>query len=203
MTEEIEWTWAARPAHPNATLPNVLLIGDSITRNYYPGVVRRLEKTANVYLLATSACVGDPRLPHQITDFATMEAVRFDLVHFNNGMHGWFYTEAQYKEAFPVFLQAIQSAAPNAQLIWTTTTPVRADATTGATNPRIDARNAIGRSFIEGRGIATDDQHELMMHHQDSYEDSIHFNKGGAEEQAQQVVSVITTMMTKHQPAQK
>jgi GDSL-like Lipase/Acylhydrolase family len=191
-TEEIEWTWEVRPAHPNAALPNVLLIGDSITRNYFPEVARRLGEKANVYLLATSACVGDSRLPHQITDFSTMEAVRFDLVHFNNGMHGWFYTETQYKEAFPAFLQAIQSAAPDAQLVWATTTPVRADATTGATNPRIDARNAIAKSFIEGQGIVTDDQHKLMMHHLDTYQDSVHFNKYGAEEQAAQVASVIT-----------
>ena len=203
VPEEIEWTWEVRPAHPNAALPNVLLVGDSITRNYYPGVVRRLGDTANVYLLATSASVGDPRLPHQITEFATMEAVRFSIVHFNNGMHGWSYTEAQYREAFPAFLQAIRSVAPDAQLVWTTTTPVRADATTGATNPRIDARNAIGKSFIERQGIATDDQHELMMHHLNTYQDSIHFNESGAEEQAAQVASVITNMMTKHLDRQK
>jgi hypothetical protein len=200
--EEIEWTWEVRPPHPNGALPNVLLIGDSITRNYYPGVVRHLEETANVYLLATSASVGDPRLPAQITDFATMEAVRFNIVHFNNGMHGWSYTETQYQEAFPAFLQSIRSAAPDAQLIWTAITPVRADATSGATNPRIDSRNAIAKTFIEGQGIVIDDQHELMMHHLDLYQDSVHFNKDGAEVQAAQAASVIESVMTRPQHRQ-
>jgi hypothetical protein len=35
-TEEIEWTWEVRPVHADAKLPNVLLLGDSITRYYFP-----------------------------------------------------------------------------------------------------------------------------------------------------------------------
>jgi tetratricopeptide (TPR) repeat protein len=34
--EDIEWTWEVRPPHPNPQLPNVLLLGDSISRNYFP-----------------------------------------------------------------------------------------------------------------------------------------------------------------------
>src|SRR5882757_10866823 len=63
--EEIEWTWEVRPAHVDSKLPNVLLVGDSITRNYYPEVQRLLSHVANVYLMATSTSMGDPRLPHQ------------------------------------------------------------------------------------------------------------------------------------------
>ncbi|WP_263383066.1 hypothetical protein [Granulicella arctica] len=53
------------PAHVDKTLPNVLLVGDSITRNYYPEVQRELIDSANVYLFATFASVGDLRLIHQ------------------------------------------------------------------------------------------------------------------------------------------
>src|SRR6266849_689738 len=42
IPEEIEWTWELRPAHPNSALPNVLLIGDSITRAYYSTVADKL-----------------------------------------------------------------------------------------------------------------------------------------------------------------
>ena len=94
--EEIEWTWEVRPAHVDAKLPNVLLVGDSITRNYYPEVQRQLAKIANVYLFAASTSVGDPRLLHQLAEFSRMEAVPFNVVHFNNGMHGWTYSEEEY-----------------------------------------------------------------------------------------------------------
>jgi hypothetical protein len=191
IPEEIEWTWEVRPSHPDPKLPNVLLLGDSITRSYYPGVVHGLDGRANVYLFATSASVGDPRLPDEMRQFYAMESVRFGVVHFNNGMHGWGYSEEQYKEAFPDFLKAVRSIAQSGRLIWATTTPVRSDAGNGASNPRIDARNEIAKTFVSSRNIAIDDQNVLMSHHSDLYQDSVHFNDTGASIQAAQVVASV------------
>jgi hypothetical protein len=189
IPEEIEWTWEVRPSHPDPKLPNVLLLGDSITRAYYPGVLHGLDGHANVYLFATSASVGDPRLPDEIRQFYNMESIRFGVVHFNNGMHGWGYSEEQYKKAFPGFVKAVRSIAPGGRLIWATTTPVKSDASNGASNPRIDARNQIASAFVSSRSIAVDDQHALMSHHSDLYKDSVHFNDTGASIQAAQVVA--------------
>jgi hypothetical protein len=50
---------------------------------------------------------------------------QFDVVHFNNGMHGWAYSEEEYGRALPGLLQVIRKCAPNAKLIWANTTPVR------------------------------------------------------------------------------
>jgi hypothetical protein len=177
--EEIEWTWEVRPAHADQKLPNVLLVGDSISRNYFPEVKRQLDGVANVYLLATSICVGDPRLPYEIKAFAKMEDVPFRVVHFNNGMHGWTYSEAEYKAGFPAYLKALHFIAPKAIFIWTTTTPVRKDDQPGATNARIDARNAIAQQFVHG--MVVDDQHALMEKHQDLHKDNIHFNTEGSD----------------------
>jgi hypothetical protein len=193
--EEIEWAWDVRPTDYNPKLPNVLLLGDSITRNYYPSVKRQLANKANVYLMATSAAVGDPRLPRQIVSFYRMEGVRFDIVHFNNGMHGWTYTEDDYRRAFPAFLHAIGTAAKGAQLIWATITPVKVDANPGPTNSRINARNAIAKTFIDAEHIPIDDQHELMTHHRDDYQDTVHFNNVGSEIQGSQVSAKIEAIL--------
>jgi hypothetical protein len=48
-SEEVEWTWEARPAHVDPKLPKVLLVGASITRNYYPDVARKLTCSTNIY----------------------------------------------------------------------------------------------------------------------------------------------------------
>ena len=61
-----------RPPHPDPKLPNVLLLGDSLSRNYFPEVTKDLAGTANVYLMASSTSVGDPRLPREIREFAAM-----------------------------------------------------------------------------------------------------------------------------------
>ena len=194
--EEIEWTWEVRPAHVDAKLPNVLLVGDSITRNYYPEVQRQLAKIANVYLFAASTSVGDPRLLHQLAEFSKLEAVPFNVVHFNNGMHGWTYSEAEYSAAFPSYLHALHKIAPKASFIWAAITPVKVEDTPGPTNARIQARNRLAQTFVSHAGIPVDDQYALMTQHADLYEDHVHFNAAGAIVQGQQVAQFIRSSLS-------
>src|SRR5438067_4051155 len=121
--ESIEWCdiWIS---HANETiLPRVLLIGDSITRAYYPEVEKRLAGKAFVARLATSRFVADPVLLKEIA--LVLDGTRFDVIHFNNGMHGWQHSETEYRKAFPKFIKTIRAHAPKARLIWATTTPLR------------------------------------------------------------------------------
>jgi lysophospholipase L1-like esterase len=173
------------------------LVGDSITRNYYPEVQRQLTNVANVYLFAASTSIGDPRLAHQLAEFSAMEAVPFKVVHFNNGMHGWTYSEQEYREAFPAYLRALHKIAPKASFIWATITPVRADDKPGPTNARIEDRNSIAQSFITAAGIPVDDEHALMIHHANQYEDNVHFNAEGAAIQGQRVAQSIRSSLGK------
>lgn len=196
-TEEIEWTWEVRPAHADAKLPNVLLLGDSITRAYFPEVGRQLDGVANVYLMASSTSVGDPRLERQIEEFSSAEGVTFSVVHFNNGMHGWAYSEQEYREAFPAFVTEIRAIAPKAVLIWATTTPVKKETDPGPTNARVEARNAIAEILVKAGGIAIDDQHGLMTKHADLYQDSVHFNEQGAAIQGKQAAESIRERLKK------
>lgn len=191
LPEPIEWTWEARPTLHVESLPNVLLLGDSITRAYYPEVNKDLSGIANVYLLATSASVGDPRLVRQIADFGALERVRFEVVHFNNGMHGWGYTESQYRGGFASFLHAVQEIPGNPRLVWATTTPVQRDESDGPSNARIDARNRIAASFVNAEKIVIDDQHTLMAAHQDQHQDNVHYQEAGAALMGDQAASII------------
>lgn len=196
IPEEVEWTWEVRPPHPDPELPNILLLGDSITRNYFPDVCDDLAAIANVYLMASSASIGDPRLERQIAQFETTEKVRFRIVHFNNGMHGWAYTEEQYKTGFPKFVRAVRSLTEkDGSLIWANTTPVRSDANNGATNSRVQERNRIARKFASAAGIPVDDQFSLMQMHQDLYQDSVHFNSAGAKIQGDQATRMIREVL--------
>lgn len=198
IPEEIEWTWEVRPPHPDEKLPNVLLLGDSISRNYFPQVTKELEGVANVFLMACSTSVGDPRLPHQISEFSRLENVHFRVVHFNNGMHGWGYTEEQFKASFPLLIKAVRAlVGKDGALVWANITPVKDDAVTGATNPRVDARNVIALSMVLAENIPVDDQHWLMMKHLDLYEDSVHFNPAGANIMGVQAAAAIRAALRK------
>jgi hypothetical protein len=138
VPEKIEWIWELRPPDTDLRLLSLLLLGDSITRNYFSQVTRDLAGIADVYLMASSTSIGDPRLPHQMAEFAEMEKVQFRVAHFNNGVHGG-YSESQYKSAFPQFLRAVRKLVRRkGALIWANTTPVRQDVVDGATNARVE-----------------------------------------------------------------
>lgn len=192
ITEKIEWTWTDRPVAAVPNLPNVLLVGDSITRGYYPEVAKDLSGVANVYLFATSCASGDPRLPGQLRDYFSMMGLKFAVIHFNNGMHGWGYTEQQYAAGLPGMVAALLAGAPRAKLIWASTTPVLHDSAKGeSTNARIDERNRMAAAVMRRDGIPTDDQHALMLKHQDLHNGDVHFTAAGSALQAEQVAAAI------------
>jgi lysophospholipase L1-like esterase len=198
VTEKIEWTWTDRPEAAVAGLPNVLLVGDSITRGYYPATVKELSGVANVYLFATSASSGDPRLPGQLRDYFNMMGVTFAVVHFNNGMHGWGYTEKEYAEGLPDVIEALSEGAPQAELVWANTTPVLHDSTNGqSTNVRIDERNRLAAALMKNDRIAVDDQHALMLKHPELHNGDVHFTEEGSALQAAQVAEAIRAALGK------
>ena len=118
IDEEIEWTWEVRPQHVDSRLPNVLLLSDSI--NYFPRVSSDLAGIANVYLMASSTSVGDPRLPCQIAEFAAMQGISFAVVHFNNGLHGWGCAELRFETGLSDLLRALSMLPGHARLMWAT-----------------------------------------------------------------------------------
>jgi len=197
--EYIEWCdiWIS---HANETnLPRVLLIGDSITRDYYPGVEQRLNGRAYVGRLASSAFLTDPALLQELD--LVLSQYHFSVVHFNNGMHGWPHSEAEYERAFPRFLQAIHRGAPRAKLIWASTTPIRSDPEhpdgTQATGDRIDRRNAIALKCLHGKNVAVDDLNATMRGHPEYHSDNVHFNNTGVDIQAAQVAVQVAAALPK------
>ena len=195
LLEKVEWTWADGPAKPNSALPNVLLIGDSITRAYFPDVTSLMAGQANVYLFATSACAADPRLTKQLNDYFAMEPLYFSVIHFNNGMHGWGYSETAYAEALPGMVHLLQKDAPRSKLIWSSTTPVHKKTEAGASNERIEARNAAARAVMQGAAIAVDDQYSTMLIHDDLHADDVHYKPEGSRIQAEKVAQMVGSVL--------
>lgn len=197
--ESIEWCdiWIS---HANETnLPRVLLIGDSITRAYYPAVEERLAGKAYVGRLASSAFISDPVLLEQIKMVLTQ--YKFDVIHFNNGMHGWQHSEKEYERALPEYLQTIEKYAPQAKLIWANTTPLKVspppspDSSTQATDGRIAERNAIAAKFMQAHGIPVEDLNTPMQGHPEYHSDNVHFNDQGISIQAGTVAADIEKLL--------
>ena len=196
--ESIEWLDLWMPKTNEMGLPRVLLIGNSITRQYYPEVEKQLEGKAFVARLSTSKSLGDPGLLQEIA--LVLGYHQFDVVHFNNGMHGWEYSEKEYEAAFPDLLQTIRRGAPNAKLIWANTTPIR----TGEKmdqfdlrNERVKERNRIVCEYLKDKQVQINDLYSVAMNNTAFYggKDGVHLQPIGVKMLANQVAGQIKVVL--------
>lgn len=191
--ESIEWADIWIPDANGTTLPRVLLIGNSIMRGYYPQVAEKLKGKASVARLATSKSLGDPVLLAEVA--LVLDQCRFDVVHFNNGLHGAAYSNEEYGKSFPELVAVIRKHAPKAKLIWATTTPTRTTGNVSAIGEgtkRVQARNKIAEGIVTKEGIAVDDLYGLVKDHAEYWSgDGVHFNSKGIAVEAEQVARCI------------
>ncbi len=197
--EAIEWCdiWIS---HANETnLPRVLLIGDSIARDYYGEVEKRLEGKAFVARLTTSRFAADPVLLKEIE--LVLDQTKFDVIHFNNGMHGWQHTEAEYCQAFPKLIKTLRGHAPKAKLVCATTTPLKeGKGVTGDTkaeysDDRIAARNAIAAEMVTAQKIPIDDLNAAVKGRPELHSDNVHFNGQGSQILAVRVSAAVAALL--------
>ena len=117
------------------------MIGDSICNGYHNGVEQEIKGKALVAMLATSSAVGDPALTEQVT--LVLKNYKFAVIHFNVGLHGWDYTEEEYRREFSRLLAVIRHSAPGAKLVWASTTPIPDDPSQKQTAASIIERNRV------------------------------------------------------------
>lgn len=194
LHERIEWSdmWVTDAEKTTAT--RVLLVGDSIVRGYYAGVEEALGKDVSCARYTTSKFLSHP---DYLAELGLMiQRFDFDVIHFNNGLHGWGYTEEAYAEGLETLVLFLRRNAPNAQLIWAMTTPVRVgkdiEKIHEERTPRAIARNAIATEIMTKHGIATNDLYRLVADRTDYFsQDGTHFNEAGKAAQATQVADEI------------
>jgi hypothetical protein len=191
--EDIEWLDVWLPNTNDHALPRVLLIGDSITRGYGKLVESHLRGLAYVGRLATSKSLGDPALEEEI--LLVLRQQSFDVIHFNNGMHGDRYSEAEYAAALPALLAAIRQGAPTARIILATTTDVRAKNNLAAVDPktaRIIKRNEIVTATAKREHIPVNDLFAAVDSHPEYHApDGVHFNDAGSAVLAEHVAAMV------------
>jgi len=179
--ERIEWTdiWVVNANKDN--LPRVLLVGDSIVKGYYSEVEKRLADKANCTRYATSMFMGNPDYLAELE--ILLKRYSFKVIQINNGLHGWGYTEQQYRDSLTALFAMLKEYSKGAVLIWATTTPIQSrDASAQALErtERTKERNRIATDFAKDRGIEVNDLYGLMEPFSDVHAgDGVHFNSKG------------------------
>ena len=171
-------------------LPLVLLVGDSITVRYAAEVSAALKDTAYVSVLGTSKAVGDPALLEELK--LVLRQNRYAVVHFNYGLHGGV---EGFRQGFAEVVATIQRHAPNAKVIWATTTPCQQK--DGAPDKNVIARNQFAAEHIAKAGLAVDDLYALVANHPKPLWDGggVHYTAEGTALQSKQVAQAIASRL--------
>ncbi len=193
--ETIEWC-QLRWEQTNSKRPRVLLIGDSISVGYSGPVKQRLKGKMCVDLLATSKAIDNPAFLKE-TAYA-LEGYTHAVIHFNNGLHGWHVTNAEYKKDLAAYVKQLKKLAPQAKLIWASSTPVpsrrKGVKLDKKRNAVVLARNAIAANIMEANGIAINDLYALMVDDIENLSASkgnVHYNQKGRDMQGEAVANAV------------
>ena len=186
-------------------LPRVLLLGDSISLGYTPLVRDLLRDKANVHRPAVNN--GPSSLGVQNLDLYLKagtpagEAPRkWDVIHFNFGLHDLKITAGDGREVSPAdyeknlrnIVQRLK--ATGAKLIWASTTPIPGPP---LRPPRLAADvikyNQIAARVMSDNNIPIDDLYSLILPRQQELQvkGNVHFLKQGYQVLAVQVASTI------------
>ena len=190
--ESQNWTTISLKTKPanGPDLPLVLLMGDSITVRYSSEVSTALKDRAYVSLLGTSKAAGDPALLDEIK--LVLRQNVYSVIHFNLGLHG---DVADVRNGLPDVIATLKRYAPDAKLIWATTTPCQKK--DDAPDLDVIEKNKVAAAHIAKASIPVDDLYTLVANHPTKLWDGggAHYTAEGTAIQSKQVAQAITPLL--------
>lgn len=207
--KKLTWTFT-----PDPKLPNVLILGDSISIAYTLKVRERLKGIANVYRPSNgnrpSNCNGTLLGVVRLNKWLKM-ADKWDVIHFNWGLHDLKHvkkagtheksndpndpTQATL-EVYKKNMESIvaQLKETQAKLIFATTTPVVPGTLNPLRTPEAPVRyNAAATEIMKANDIQINDLHAYCLPNLKEWQKTknVHFHTRGSEALADKVSSVI------------
>lgn len=157
--ENTEWSisYAFHMADGMASLPRVLLVGDSICNAYQVEVRRLLDGVANVSYWVSSYCVTSPGYTERLA-MALGEA-KYAAIHFNNGLHSLDTPTEPWSRALEEAFLLMRERQPEAKIIWASSTPL---ADSGKTAKCRELNDAAGKVVRRLGGIAENDLFAML-----------------------------------------
>ena len=194
-------------------LPNVLIIGDSISLGYTKPTIALLDGVVNTQRIRANA--GDTNSGLKNIKARWLSDTKWDVIHFNFGLHDLCYrnpesTEqghrdkingtqavplAQYEKNLEALV--LQLKETGAILIWASTTVVP-EGEAGRVVGDDVKYNAVAEKIMKKHGIAINDLHALTVSFGGEYSlpGDVHYNKAGSTQLAEQVAESIKQELT-------
>lgn len=195
---------AVRAIKDQPGLPRVLLIGDSISIGYTLPVREKLKGVANVHRIPVNGGATEVGLANLK---AWLGDGRWDVIHFNFGLHDAKYTSATTqrasREEYARNLQTLVTRlkATGARLVFATTTPVPKGGELSPTRKfdSIPARNEVAVRIMRENGVAIDDLYAVALPVLDKVgrPNDVHFQPEGYELLARAAAESIRSQLPK------
>lgn len=161
----------------------VLLIGDSITRGYWPAVSAALQGTCFVDRLTTSKGPDHPAFRYELDYFLRQTGLRYAAIHFNNGLHAAHLSAADYGRCLEEAVTHLLENAGEARVMLTTSTPVTVPgqgAQPAPFNEQVKQRNAEVVRLAQQYGLPVDDLYAAAENRPDiRLADGFHYTEEG------------------------
>ncbi len=195
--ENTEWSisYAYHLTDAKKNLPRVLLVGDSICQGYQGKVAAKLDGKANVTYWASSYCVTSPGYLRLLAFY--LDEAKYDVIHFNNGLHSCETPVADYEKSYRAALRLIKKKQPKAKIVWASSTPIN---TKDARADKVAALNAAARRAAESVGdVAENDLYSLVnpLERKSYWVDTHHYTDAGYELLASQVAEMVSAAWAK------
>jgi len=204
-----QFTWAVQP---DPSLPNVLLLGDSISVGYTLPVREGLKGKANVYRASTSDGTKPENCRHTtfslpLIDRWLGQVPKWDVIHFNWGLHDLARVNLKTKQSGPELpsqvtleqyrdnLQALidKMKPTGAKLIFATTTTFPPGVTPCRVPEDVEKYNAVALEVMQKNGVEIDDLYAFTKDRLAELQRSVnvHFTEAGSKVIAQKVIESI------------
>ncbi len=195
--EYFEWCDFWIEDENNKEKPRVLLIGDSIARDYKWPVVELLKPRVSMNMMASSRGMDNEDYFTELFYILNPQRFQYDVIHLNNGLHANHLTAEEYKELLMKTVEFIQKNS-KAALILALSTPVYRNETAyeNEDNRRVIARNQKMIEVAEQFKLPVNDLYTLSYGKEELRQsDGIHYKADGSKLQAKQVVEYLTASL--------
>lgn len=183
--------------HPELQKKRVLLIGDSISCGYCRRVNFCLKEEIFADGFGTSKGIDNPKFLEGLR-YVKSQQNRCDLIHINNGLHGWHLSEEEYEKEYRKVLKEIMELYPGAPVVIALTTPLQPSETESDEdrNGRVLKRNEVACRLAGEFGLEVNDLYAPLEHHPELFsQDGVHLIPEGYELLAKQIADVVRTAL--------
>ena len=213
----------------NPDLPNVLIYGDSISIMYTQRVRQKLAGKANVYRLFSNGSDSNAFIPkmkkmHQVMQNKELDqpwTFDWDVIHFNVGLHDLKYlkdkkldrengkqvtTLEDYQKNINAIVAYLKQLAPNAKLVFATTTPVPEGAAGRFAGDAKKYNEVANKVLLKFPKVAIDDLYNFTKPKQSQWwskPGDVHYNTQGRNAQGDEVARIILDSLSKSQAPEK